>query len=270
MSGHATPGFHSLRKHKVRRYGWRRELPNAVQDQWLKIVTPTSMPAESNVFATHNPPVLDQGQLGSCTAHGIGTAFQFERMRQGLTPDFTPSRLFIYYGERVIEGTVSSDAGAEIRDGIKVVAKLGAPPEHDWPYDIDKFADKPPMQSYKDGLNNQALNYFRVSQTLPIMKACLVAGFPFIIGFTVYESFESAKVAQDGIVPMPGADEEVLGGHCVVVYGHDDKTSRFRCRNSWGTEWGDNGNFTMPYTYLTNAQLSADFWTIRLVEGAKA
>jgi len=270
MSGHTGHGFHELRKRKIHGYGWRRELPNAVQDKWLKIQTPTTMPADSNVFSVHNPPVLDQGQLGACTAHGIGAAFQFERMRQGLTPNFTPSRLFIYYGERVIEGTVDSDSGAEIRDGIKVIAKLGAPPESDWPYIIDKFAERPPRQSYKDGLNNQALEYFRVAQNLSVMKSCLVAGFPIVIGFTVYESFESAQVAQDGKVPMPEQNEEVLGGHCVIVYGHDDRAGVFRCRNSYGPEWGDNGNFTMPYPYLTNANLASDFWTIRLVEAPKA
>ena len=36
--------------------------------------------------------------------------------------------------------------------------------------------------------------------------------------------------------------------------------------NSWGTGWGDKGFFTMPYAYLTDEDLSADFWTIRVVE----
>jgi C1A family cysteine protease len=267
MSGHTAPGFHALRKHKIHRYGWRREIPDAVQDQWLKISTPSSMPTQMNVFATHNPPTYDQGQAGSCTGNGTGCAFQYERMRQGLA-DWIPSRLFIYYGARYYEGTTDEDAGAEIRDAVKVVAKLGAPPEKDWPYDIDRVTVKPSRESYKDALNNQVLKYYRVSQNLQIMKSCLVAGFPIIIGFTVYESFESAQVAQDGIVPMPKANEDRLGGHCVVVYGYDDASNRFRCRNSWGTEWGDNGNFTMPYQYLTNANLASDFWTIRLVEAS--
>ena len=73
---------------------------------------------------------------------------QFDREKQKLTPDFVPSRLFIYYNERVIEGTVDTDSGAQIRDGIKVVAKQGVPPETDWPYDIAKFADKPPAKAF--------------------------------------------------------------------------------------------------------------------------
>jgi hypothetical protein len=80
----------------------------------------------------HGPPAYDQGQLGSCTGNAIAGAIEFERMKQGLS-DFEPSRLFIYYNERVMEGTVGSDSGAQIRDGIKSDSKLGAPPESDWP-----------------------------------------------------------------------------------------------------------------------------------------
>jgi hypothetical protein len=81
------------------------------------------------------PPVYDQGQLGSCTGNAIGAAFQFDLRKQKLD-DFVPSRLFIYYNEREIEGTVDSDSGAMIRDGMKSIAKVGVCSEDRWPYDI--------------------------------------------------------------------------------------------------------------------------------------
>src|SRR5215510_6651839 len=121
-------------------YGWVPDLPDhrdlsySAPAQFL-MALPTSIDLTSKC-----PPVYDQGQLGSCTGNAIAAAVQFAREKQKLQPDFVPSRLFIYYGERVIEGSVESDSGAQIRDGIKVVAKLGAPPESDWPYDISKFA----------------------------------------------------------------------------------------------------------------------------------
>jgi C1A family cysteine protease len=207
----------------------------------------------------------NQGQLGSCTANGIAGAIQYDRMKQNLKPDFTPSRLFIYYNERVIEGTVKSDSGAQIRDGIKVVAKEGDCPETEWPYVITKFINKPTAQCYKDALKYKAIQYQRVAQNVNQMKGCLASGYPFVYGFTVYESFESKSVAKTGVVPMPASGEKILGGHCVLAVGYDDAQQRFIARNSWGTTWGLQGYFTVPYAYLTDPNLSSDFWTIRLI-----
>ena len=99
------------------------------------------------------------------------------------------------------------------------------------------------------------------------MRGCLAAGFPFVFGFTVYESFESDAVAQTGMVPMPGSTEAVKGGHAVVSVGSDDNRRLFYVRNSWGSSWGDNGYCYMPYEYLLSAHLANDFWTIRTVTG---
>jgi C1A family cysteine protease len=212
------------------------------------------------------PPIYDQGQLGSCTANAIGGALQFDQVKQK-EKDFVPSRLFIYYNERVIEGTVHSDSGAQIRDGVKAVAKQGGPKEDPtWPYDIQKFDKKPPDKAYNEGKRHQAIRYLRLTQALSQLKGCLAEGFPFVFGFAVYESFESQEVAKTGKVPMPRAKEAFLGGHAVLAIGYDEGEQRFIVRNSWGAGWGMEGYFTMPYPYLLQGSLSRDFWTIRRVE----
>jgi C1A family cysteine protease len=212
------------------------------------------------------PPIYDQGQLGSCTGNGIAGAIEFDQRKQG-HHEFVPSRLFIYYNERVMEGTVSQDSGAQIRDGVKSVATLGAPPETDWSYNIAKFAQKPPAKAYSDAKQDLVTAYSRVTQDLLQMQGCLADGYPFVFGFTVYQSFEGDAVAQTGVVPMPASGEKVMGGHCVVAVGYDDSQRRFTIRNSWGTGWGMKGYCTMPYEYLLNAHLANDFWTIRSVAG---
>jgi C1A family cysteine protease len=164
-----------------------------------------------------------------------------------------------------MEGTVNSDSGAMIRDGIKSIAAQGDCPESEWPYDIAKFANKPTPQCYRDALKYKAVQYQRLVNNLNQMKGCLASGYPFVFGFTVYDSFESQQVAQTGMVPMPAAAEQVLGGHCVVAVGYDDAQQRFIVRNSWGTGWGMQGYCTMPYAYLTDTNLSDDFWTVRLI-----
>jgi C1A family cysteine protease len=202
--------------------------------------------------------------LGSCTANAIGGAIEFDRMKQKLT-DFVPSRLFIYYNERLIEGTVNSDSGAQIRDGIKTVASQGVCPEPEWPYDITKFTTKPPAKAYKDAGTDRAVSYQSLIQDLNQMKGCLASGYPFVFGFTVYESFESAAVANSGHAPMPAPSERAIGGHAVMAVGYEDANQWFVVRNSWGRGWGLAGYFTLPYTYLIQSGLSSDFWTIRIV-----
>ena len=64
-------------------------------------------------------------------------------------------------------------------------------------------------------------------------------GTPFVFGFTAYESLESSAVAKSGIVPMPGKDESVIGGHAVCAVGYDDSKNVFIVRNSWGIGLGN-------------------------------
>src|SRR5581483_6823476 len=198
------------------------------------------------------------------TANAIAAAIEFDRLKQRLD-DFMPSRLFIYYNERDMEGTVASDAGAMIRDGIKVVNQFGACMESEWPYDINQFTVKPPQAAYDSAMQHKALAYLSIPQNLFQLKGCLAAGFPFVFGFTVYESFESEQMAQTGIMTMPKPNEQSLGGHAVLAVGYDDNTQMFIVRNSWGADWGQGGYFMMPYTYMTSPDLADDFWTIRLV-----
>jgi C1A family cysteine protease len=255
----------ALRTQKIQHYGWIPDLPDQRDHLYAApVVHLVKLPAKIDL-SKKCPPVYDQGQLGSCTANAIGAAIQFDRMKQKLKPNFVPSRLFIYYCERVIEGTVNSDSGAQIRDGIKSVAHNGDCPEKEWPYDIAKFKVKPAAACYTDALKYKAVSYQRVVQALSQLKGCLASGFPIVFGFTVYESFESDSVAKTGKMPMPGPGEKVLGGHAVLAVGYDDAAQRFIVRNSWGKNWGMQGYFTMPYAYLTDNNLSDDLWTIRLI-----
>jgi len=239
-------------------YGWVPDLPDARDYLYAApMETVAKLPPSVNL-QSKCPPVYDQGQLGSCTANSIGAAVEFVH-----TPKFMPSRLFIYYNERLIEGTVGSDSGAQIRDGIKSVAKQGVCPETDWPYVIAKFTNKPSAKAYTDARKTKATQYMRVLQDLSQMKGCLAQGFPFVFGFTVYEYFESAHVAKTGVVRLPAAGDKVVGGHAVMAVGYDEAHQTFRVRNSWGTSWGQKGYFTMPYAYLMSRHLASDFWTIR-------
>jgi len=247
-----------------RNYGWVPDLPDHRDHLFIPIPI-TALPPVVDL-RSYCPPVYDQGQLGSCTANAIAAAHEFDQMKQKLGAPFTPSRLFIYYNERVIEKTVNSDAGAMIRDGIKTLNLQGVCPETLWPYDITKFKKKPPLKIFAQALANESVSYQAVSQSITQMKACLAEGFPFVLGFSVYESFESDQVASTGIVPMPAKNEQMLGGHAVLAVGYDDTKQHWIVRNSWGQDWGIKGYFQMPYDYLTNPKLASAFWVVQLVK----
>ncbi|MDE2103937.1 MAG: C1 family peptidase [Patescibacteria group bacterium] len=220
------------------------------------------------------PPVYNQLALGSCTANGNAAVFERQEIAQG-EPAITPSRLFVYYCERELEGTVASDSGAQVRTGIKVLASQGAPPESVWPYDIGSFAVKPPAEAYAQAKKHEAISYQRVltgGPGAPLRTAIAEHG-PVVFGFVVPERFESptwnpATEALD--LPLPG--EQYLGGHCVVATGYDFSRTMFpfdvfEVRNSWGEEWGNGGYFWMQAAWLAQPQLglSSDFWLIKRV-----
>jgi C1A family cysteine protease len=261
-------------RRRIAGYGWQPDLPDHRDFLYAappKVLTALRLKVDLRPVC---PPVYDQGQLGSCTANAIAGVIEFDQIKQK-TREFTPSRLFIYYNERVIEHDVDLDNGAQIRDGIKSVAKQGVCSEASWPYDDQNkdpdpcpecpYAQKPPKKCYSEARKHKVKVYRRLTPVLSSLKGCLASGYPFVFGFTVYESFESQEVAETGIVPMPSPGERVVGGHAVVGVGYDDAKQQFIVRNSWGKKWGIKGYFMMPYAYLTDSNLADDFWTIQMV-----
>jgi C1A family cysteine protease len=259
--------------------GWNNSLPDHrdyvyAAPQAVLAALPTSV----DLRWWKMPAVYDQEQIGSCTANALAGAVEFARMKHDETPDFIPSRLFIYYNERLIENSVPIDSGANMRDGVNSLAKQGVCPETEWPY-VATPADpstnlfppgsapvtKPTAACYADAGKFEAIKYYTVGQSLNQMKACLAQKFPFVFGFTVYSNIYDAQGNPVIHLPMPTAADQVLGGHAVVAVGYKDDTSEFIIRNSWGPNVMDNGYFFMPYAYLTDPNLCDDLWTIRSI-----
>ena len=262
--------------YKVSRFGWVKDTPDPRDLLFTASPVLAAKPLPKSADLRPGcPPVYDQGQVGSCTANSIAGAFEFTQKKQMLA-DFMPSRLFIYYNERAMEGTTNQDAGAQIRDGIKSVVKQGVPPESEWPYseDMSVVTKKPNSTAYSDALQHKVVSYHRISSRtadgmLNLMKSCLADGYPFCFGFTVYSAFEGAEVANTGILKMPNLKkEDIVGGHAVLAVGYDDKKKMVLVRNSWGNKWGQKGYFWMPYAYISDKNLASDFWTVRGVTGA--
>lgn len=249
-----------------RKYGYIPDLMD-FRDKVYAVPRPTlaALPASVDL-RPQCPPVVDQGDLNGCVGNAIAAAVQFDQMKQGIAA-WAVSRLFIYYNARVIEDSIASDNGCQIRDGIKSIGQQGICSEDEWPYDVTQFATAPSAQAVRDASDNTAINYQAITRSLDQLKGCLAEGRPFVFGFSVYSSFDA--IGADGMMPMPSTSEDLEGGHAVVAVGYSDELQRVIVRNSWGTSFGDNGHFYMPYAYLLDENLSDDMWRIQSVrEGA--
>lgn len=248
-------------------YLWKKDNPD-FRDRYLEHKKHELLKFNTSCIDLRDkcPKIYNQGSLGSCTANSIAAAYEFDMIKQKESNIFTPSRLFIYYNERDMENTINYDSGAQIRDGMRSINKIGICPEKLWPYNINKYTYKPSHYLYDIAKKHRSILYSRVQQNLNDLKLTLSKGYPIIFGFSVYESFESKSVAEKGIMTMPKQNEKLLGGHAVLAVGFNDETKTFIVRNSWGTTWGDSGYFYMPFEYITNKNLASDFWVLERVK----
>lgn len=206
-------------------------------------------------------PVQNQDNLGCCTGFAIVGALEYDENKQRET-FIKLSELFVYFNERDYEGDINKDAGAQIRNGIKLIAKLGVCQESLWPYNETKFKDRPSLECFQDGLLHRALSYERVIVDQTNFEHALAAGYPVVMGITVFESFESDEVAANGLVPLPQRGEKCMGGHAVLAVGYDRTRKLVIVRNSWGSDWGDQGYFYLPYEFMFDYGLVSDAWTV--------
>lgn len=201
-------------------YGWRKDHPDFRDYKYgplLRLSKPLAAYPDQVDLRSVMPPVVDQGQAGSCTGNS-SVALPEHNMLANSQPLTLLSRLFAYYNGRVLEGGQDGDNGAEIRDVVSAMAQTGICPETDWPYDITQVTTKPPDQAYTDAANERVTMYYRL-ESLDDMQHCLADGFPFVFGFTVYDSFESPEMAAGGVLALPGPNESVCGGHAVCLRG---------------------------------------------------
>lgn len=211
------------------------------------------------------PPVYDQGSLNSCCAHAIAAAIWFEERRKTAARVPSPSRLFLYYNERVYDRVVPKNVPVSLRHAYKTARRLGACPEPLWPYRIHGYAVRPRQSCFDAALHTRVSRYYRLHRNLDSMRSCLAEGHPFALGISVYPSLKTRQVHRTGHIPLPARRERLIGGHAILAVGYSDTTRSLIVRNSWGRGWGHEGYGFLSYDYVMHEHLAWDFWTCRTV-----
>lgn len=225
-----------------RRYGFLPSLPDALTPRY-RLMAPVDIPTKVDLSDCLGP-VKDQGQLGACTAFAATGYFEYlHRKFRGDAPVFSP--LFLYYKEREKDGSLGQgDTGSYGSTAVKVMQETGVCLESTDPYSPVDF-ERAPTDTQVEEAGKWKCGAYHGMSDIYVMKHCIASGYPVLIGFTVYESFENGVWGKDWT--MPEASGGVLGGHEVYIKGYDDGRGAFDVRNSWGEGWGRKGDFWMPY-----------------------
>jgi len=241
--------------------GWKRDAPDPrdliYAPRKKRGVSTTNIDLrKSGLF----PPIYNQGRTQSCIGASLAAVLEYGRRREKKRPDFDPSRLFIYYNTRVIEKDVEKDEGGELRNGMKSLTDYGSASEALWPFDENKVLEKPIPSAYEEGMKSMIKKYMRIPTDQKKILNVLSHDMPIAFGLSCFENFDTAKTAEDGIIPMPTGSHK--GDHAMVCVGFNG--THFIVRNSWGDSWGDNGYAYIPIDYMLNDNLGGDYWCIEL------
>jgi len=242
-----------------RRYG-RSAPPPMPLHRMLRRITPGLSPAVSLLASAG--PVKNQSDEGSCTAHaGTGAMEWIFRAYHKAQPILSPQ--YLYACELLRQGNFPEDSGSDGQTLCESMIFKGCCLESAYPYVAGQILS--PTAAQDATARHYAMGAYHGVGGSAVAASVLgdPVPWPLLIGFTVYNSFESDAVAATGIVPLPKPQEAVLGGHEVLCLGYDigvNPTIRpqgcppaFLIRNSWGAGWGLNGNCWMPREYFDMA-----------------
>jgi hypothetical protein len=218
--------------------------------------------------------IRNQLEIGMCVGCGTTSAAKMRMLLQNYKFPFMPSALGVYALARHEDGVpLTEDSGAIIRTAFKVMNRYGLIPEDSnkkWSFPFsasdNRWTLMPPPECMEAAQKHLLVKYMRLNHDLDEIRWALYQGMPVVIGMNLCESFQSNRVAKSGIIPKPAPWESFIGGHCMLLYGHQIKKDRhFTGRNSWSEQWGDRGDFHVPERLILDPAHTTDLWALDLI-----
>lgn len=205
--------------------------------------------------------VFDQGQTNTCVANAVVSAKAMRDVARGLS--WKPaSRIWVYRLGALALGDAGRDSdgrlldlGIRPRDALCALAKLGVPPEHEWPFEIERLQEQPPWNLRRRAVEAR-LSYFRCA-TLADIRVALSYRYPVVVGFHVDRTF----LEERGPEHIEDFDQSALvGGHMVTLVTDEPDRDRLWLLNSYGSGWRKRGLVSISASAV--ARRKVDAWAV--------
>ncbi len=206
-------------------------------------------------------PIRDQGRRGTCVAFAMTAGHE---LLDGGGSELSVE--FLHWGAKQRDSLPNSADGTTLAAAALSLTHLGQPLELAWPYD-DQRDQRAPLYRPSDAAVREALaRQRRVGDSLDpsseAIRAALVRGNVVALGITLFSTWHYLR---DGAsIEMPPASAVALGGHAVLTIGFEDGEEPsdrvFIVRNSWGSDWGEDGYGYLPFAYVDAHAVAA--WVV--------
>lgn len=236
-------------------FGWKRS--TGIQAPEFKAGSNIIKIAAANYYNEYIIPeytyVSNQLSLGSCVSNATCDALEILKGLEDPNNVKQLSRLFVYWNSRLYHNDTDKDEGTYIHFAMKSLETYGVCEESTWNYKVANVFAQPPILAYKEGNDNTIKSFYQITsndqERLNNIEKAIRANHPVVFGTLVDSYFTGNSLAS--VVDKPTG--KIVGGHAMIITGVRRNSlgeQQFYIRNSWGTNWGNNGHAWLSADYI--------------------
>jgi len=202
-------------------------------------------------------PIRDQAECGSCYAFAVmavlETVYNINKNNPNLDIDLS-EQYMVSCGQKQLPFDIHGCCGGTFAGSIAFIEEQGTIEENSFAYKaIDANGRDGDECDHLYGSHEKVkcpnVNgpIYKASRAKTLftrngMKNAINEYGPLVTSMYVYDDFPD----YNGGIYVKNSNR-LLGGHMVAIVGYNDDPGYWICKNSWGTEWGEDGWFRIKY-----------------------